>query len=384
MIANVVKALCGILAILVMSGVAFAQAETSTDAGFAWPTETWGVGEVAGDAAVQVPQLIDDAFRIQRSERMGETRAVVVVHGGEIVFERYADGFDQDTRQISWSMAKSVNQALLGVAVQEGIVPDIDAPMPSAYPEGHTRSNVTWRQWIEMTDGMAWKEVQALSLTGNNAVQMLAGAGRLDVIDYIIDQEFLRPPGRHWNYNTGSTILVGEALAHQLVDDPSPATVKARYDDLFFDRIGMDFVVEFDAAGTPITGALMWATPRDWAKFGLLYLRGGVWDGEQVLPEGWVDWAQTGSETDDGNVYGAGFWRMVPANEASHAERSPDDGPWDAYAVQGSEGQVVWIVPSRDLVIVRMGVMANERSNWTALMNWCQAIARAFPEGTAS
>ena len=149
--------------------------------------------------------------------------------------------------------------------------------------------------------------------------------------------------------------------------------------DVFFDPIGMDARPEFDAAGTFLGGSLVWASARDFAKFGYLYLRDGVWDGQRLLPEGWVDFSRRNPVSTKANVYGAGWWLGAdPAPEpAGQAATTP---PFDPFSAQGHEGQTIWIVPSKDLVIVRLGLMPNSGDNWPRLYEWNQSIARLFPD----
>lgn len=146
-----------------------------------------------------------------------------------------------------------------------------------------------------------------------------------------------------------------------------------------FQTIGMDEQHEFDAAGTFLGGSLVWASARDFAKFGYLYLRDGVWEDERLLPEGWVDFARTKTPADNANIYGAGWWITAYGEDRSHAQNAKTP-PWDAFHAGGHEGQTIWVVPSRDLVIVRLGLMSNAGENWEALYEWNQQIARAFPE----
>ena len=409
-------------------------------AGLAWPMAGWQTGVMTPDEAAKVQPLIDKAMAGRLEDTMGETRAVVIVHHGRLVAEAYADGFGRDTKQISWSMAKSITSALVGRAVQLGLIDDLDAPMPSPFDEGDPRARITWRQWLNMTDGLDYNEMSEPSLMKNDVVQMMYGRGRFDVMQYIKDElPPVHPPGTVWNYSTAAFHLIGRALEQvssqnmrigrfgpfapedaeaaralrlrmeagedtealrneirQLTEkslaaaqiqkkggflaapEPSPKSVFSIWvDDVLFAPLGMDAQIEFDSAGTYLGGSLVWASARDFAKFGYLYLRDGVWEGERLLPEGWVDFSRTDPPETEATVYGAGFWLTpetpVPASQGAH---SP---PYDSFSAQGHEGQTIWIVPSRDLVIVRLGLMGEGDGNWPALVEWNQEIARAFP-----
>ena len=136
---------------------------------------------------------------------------------------------------------------------------------------------------------------------------------------------------------------------------------------------------EFDSTGTFIGSALVYATARDWARFGLLYLRDGVWQGRRILPEGWVDFARSKTPVEDCDVYGAGFW-VTPSNglgKPYHALSA--SGPRDLFLAQGHEGQIVVIVPSRDLVLVRLGLL-DDRNGWHALGEWLGKVVALFPD----
>ena len=370
--------------------------------GLAWPTDGWETAGMPAETAALVQPLIDKAMAGEVKDVMGETRAVVIIHHGKLVFETYRDGFGPDTKQISWSMAKSVTSALVGRAVQLGLIEDLDAPMPTPFGASDKRSEITWRQWLSMTDGLDYHEIDATDLMSNDVVLMMYGPGRFDVLDYVkTELPLVHAPGTVWNYSTAGFHLIGRALQDTLGHRVycSTASINASGGDVapetgcgpadaptadwiqtaLFEPLGMDSLVEFDAAGTYLGGSLVWASARDFAKFGYLYLHDGMWQGERLLPEGWVDFSRTDPPEAAGNVYGAGFW-ITPSSEPSHPDQAAHSPPYDAFSAQGHEGQTIWIVPSRDLVIVRLGLMDNGGGNWAALYEWNQEIARAFPE----
>jgi CubicO group peptidase (beta-lactamase class C family) len=137
---------------------------------------------------------------------------------------------------------------------------------------------------------------------------------------------------------------------------------------------------EFDAAGTFLGGSLVYATARDFARFGLLYLRDGVWDGRRILPAGWVDFARTRGPAPNGGTYGAGFWITPPAGDPARPHALTPDGPSDLFDAQGHEGQLAVIVPSKDLVVVRLGRFDDTSRAWQALGRWVQLLVAAFPD----
>jgi len=378
--------------------------------GVSWPSESWQIGEMDGETALSVNGLIDEAMAGEKTGLMGETRSVVVIHGGQLVAERYRDGFGPLTKQISWSMAKSITSALVGRAVHEGGIEDIDAPMPSPFDKNDPRAAITWRNWLNMTDGLAWKEVDTPDLSENNVVQMMFGPGKMDVLDYIkTEVDVSHPPGEVWNYSTAAFHLAGSATTRLkraesdistlsgVIEDIetdvglnsinmkdcasfSPIAGEPVYSNCFLTHLGIDAQPEFDPAGTFLGGSNIWMGAHDYAKFGYLYLRDGVWEDERILPEGWVDFSRTVTPAENSNVYGAGFWVNPPEGEPRSHRQAAKTCPCDSFHAGGSQGQTIWIVPSRDLVIVRTGLMTNDPANWAALYEWNQKIARSFPE----
>ena len=389
----------------------------------AWPTNGWTYGEMPADVAAVVEPLIDKAFMSTKSELMGETRSVVIIHRGKLVYDAHREGFTKDTKQISWSVAKSITNSLVGRAVHLGLIESIDDPMPGPWPEGDSRAEISWRHWLNMTEGLSNHELSQVPLHENLFIDMMFGTGKTDVaafaVEHIVPE---KPPGDEWKYSTAGYHMIGWALqqfSNEQVDfgiciedrqiessvagcagrltaahitTPPPSVLRARHWAYkmnalgllaglgTFDKIGMTSATpEFDAAGTYLGGSNVWASAHDYAKFGYLYLRDGVWEGERLLPEGWVDFSRTRTSGDNINTYGAGFWVTTYGEEPIRAQAITTP-PWDTFNANGSEGQSISIIPSRDLVIVRTGQMVNNTENWNALFDWSQEIARAFPE----
>jgi len=332
---------------------------------------------------------MSDAFQ-GKSADLGETRAVVVIHEGRLVHEQYAPGFAPDTRLISWSMAKSVTQALVGVAVQQHKV-DIDRPMGNPqWAANDPRAAIPWRTWLQMTDGQRYLEIEAKNITDSDASRKLFGPGRLDVARYCAGLPLIHEPGTHWNYNSCGIVLTADALTRAIVPQPrsAPARRTAMLEwmrENLFTIIGMNAQPEFDAAGLYYGSALIYASARDFAKFGLLYLRDGVWDGRRVLPEGWVDFARTPGTSTNGNLYGAGWW-VAP---------SEGDGrpyPWhidtesgrDGFSAEGFEGQFIMIMPSKNLIVVRLGLTNEQQLRTGEVRRWMGRVARAFGAAPAT
>jgi CubicO group peptidase (beta-lactamase class C family) len=378
------KILGGAVAAALLAFGAGAQSLTPLPAqpeGLAYPTSGWQTGELPPDSKAAVDALVAEAMSKSVKDLMGETRGLVIIWRGRLVAEAYGKNFTPQTRQISWSMAKSVTQALVGAAKQAGADIELDSPMPTLHPAESTAAAITWRQWLNAVDGMDYHELDGdPNPVKSDVVQLMYGDGRFDALGYAMRAfPLVHAPGTFWTYSTPTFHNIGHALQVTLGTEGKAEDSKAAFDLILFDRIGMDTVAEFDSKGTYLGGSLIWASARDFAKFGYLYLRDGVWDGQQILPEGWVDFARAPGPAANTNVYGAGWW-IIPAKGPLTHRQNADSDPRDAFHAGGHEGQTIWVVPSRDLVIVRLGLMPNEGENWPALYEWNQRIARAFPE----
>jgi len=340
-----------------------------------WPTREWPRGPLPSGVS---PAALDDLLKVTAAPQplLGETRAVVIIAGGQLVAERYMPGYGPETPLLSWSMAKSITHAMVGVAVRKGLV-DIDAPMGNPrWPAGDPRAAIPWRTWMNMVDGQRYHEIDATGPTSNDAAQMLYGQGRLDVAAWAASLPLVHAPGAQWNYNSAGVNLIADALGRVFAPGAGPAERRARMQKMLaeelFEPVGMTSAEpEFDAAGTFVGSALVYATARDYARFGLLYARDGVWNGRRILPAGWVDFARTRTSAKNGERYGAGWWL------------TPEGGrvrlPRDVFTAQGHEGQLITVVPSKDLVIVRLGRF-DDRTGFPALRDWMAELVPLFPD----
>jgi CubicO group peptidase (beta-lactamase class C family) len=377
-------ALAAIL-VLFAAGAAHAQALyplPPQPAGVAWPTQVWETAPLPRDVDEAAFDLaVTEAFAGVHPQ-LGETRAVVVVQDGRIVFERYADGFTRDTRLTSWSMAKSFTHALVGAAVMQGRVA-VDTPMGNPHwRAGDRRASITWREWLQMIDGLDYTESAPDPSEGGNA-RMLFGDGRGDVARWAAARPLIHDPGTHWNYSSAGTLLVSDALTRVIAPDPRDmadrrARMRGWMDAALFNRIGIDPVVEFDPQGTFYGSSLIWATARDFARFGYLYLRDGVWDGERIVPEGWVDFGRTPGPAPNTDTYGAHWWLTAREGVGEPHSLITDNAMADVFSAQGYEGQIIVVVPSKDLVLVRLGLFGGGGESWDALGDWTTRMIGAF------
>ena len=373
-------------AVLILCGAGAAQAQLvplpPQPADAPWPTVEWADGPLAADVdQASLDLALTEAFAGPHPD-LGETRAVVIVQGGRIVAERYGDNYDRNTRLISWSMAKSVTQALVGAAVLQGRV-NPDAAMGNPIWRAHdARAHLSWRTWMQMVDGQPWSEMHAKGVLDNDSARMLFGEGRADTAGFAARRLLIHQPRTVWNYNSGGVVLVADALTRAIVPDPRDVTERrtrmgAWMNQSLFAPIGMHPIVQYDAAGTFYGSAEIYATARDFARFGLLYLRGGVWDGTRLLPEGWVDFARTPGP--DADVYGAGWW-LTASRGTGHPVRGllTDNALADGFSAQGHEGQLILVAPLKDLVIVRLGRFEDNSDRWDRLGDWMQRVVHCF------
>ena len=353
-----------------------------------WPQADWPEGALPAQTDVTALRAaMKDAFE-RRVPVLGETRQVVIIQGGRLVYEQYASGYGPDTRLISWSMAKSVTQALVGTAVLQGLV-DIDKPMGNLHwTPDDPRARIPWLDWLQMTDGLRYFEIGA-PLERSDAARKLFGPGRLDVAQYCSGLPLIHTPGTVWNYDSCGFVLLSDALTRAVA--PHPASSEARRAAMLkwmrsslFDVIGMRVQPEFDATGLYYGSAMIFGTARDFARLGLLYLRDGVWDGRRVLPQGWVDFARTPAPGTNADIYGAGWWLNPQRGRGRPLPVLIDTGTQrDAFRAQGFQGQVLMDIPSKDLVIVRLGLTPDADRGWAAVGDWLGRVARAFPEVTS-
>jgi CubicO group peptidase (beta-lactamase class C family) len=383
----------GMLALLVLGWASVAAAQPlhplpMQPEGVAWPTNVWARAPLPRDLDRAAFDLaITEAFAGPH-DRLGETRAVVVVQGGQLVYERYGEGYSAETRQVSWSMAKSITHALVGAAVLQGRVA-IDTPMGNPHwRRADRRAAITWRQWLQMVDGSDYVETADNVAYSGNA-NMLFGPGRQDVARWAAARPLIHDPGSHWNYTSAGTLLISDALTRAIVPEPRNAAdrrnrMRAWMDAALFQRIGMRPIVEFDPQGTFYGSSLVYATAQDFARFGLLYLRDGVWDGVRVLPEGWVDFARTPGPAGNADIYGAHWW-LTPRHGDGRPSRSliVGDEARDPFSAQGYQGQIIVVVPSKDLVLVRLGLFDGGLESWDALGDWASQLIAAFGDRPA-
>lgn len=313
-----------------------------------WPDGAAGPAEAPPPAVVAA---VDGAFaEPEGTSARRQTKAVVVVHRGRLVAERYAPGVGPETPMLSWSMAKSVLAALVGIAAGEGLL-DLEAPAPVLEwrGAGDPRGAITVAHLLRMRSGLAFDEHYGAI---NDVSRMLFTRG--DMGAFAASFPLAAQVGSVWSYSSGTTNILARALRHALGGELADSVRFAR--ERLFEPTGMHGAFfEADASGSFVGSSFAFAPARDWARFGELHLRDGVWGGRRVLPEGWVARVTRPTPQAPEGGYGAHWWLNAGDPDAP-ARRMWPSLPRDTYAARGHSGQYVVVVPSAELVVVRLGL----------------------------
>jgi CubicO group peptidase (beta-lactamase class C family) len=320
-------------------------------------TIPWPAGDLLSDT---IPSGIDITVLNNMLDRVFEdtinykgTFAVTVVYKDQIVAERFRSDFNPGIRFLSWSMAKSFSNAMVGAMVKDNLI-DIKAPLKIEEWAKDDRRNITLDNLMNMTSGLEFSEAYyKLRLT--NTTTMLLKNG--DMGDYATNKKLIAQPDSVWSYSSGSSNIILDYLrtAFSSHEDYLAYPRKA-----VFNKTGMRSVIwEVDASGTFVGSSYLYATMRDYARFGLLYLHNGNWLGEQIFPEDWVSYTTTPANGSDGQ-YGALFW----LNKNGEFPDQPDD----LFYCSGYEGQRIFILPSKELVVVRTGCSPSGTIDWQAFL----------------
>lgn len=293
----------------------------------------------------QLLSVVDAAFDRATFGEGTETTAVVIVKDGAVIAEHYRDGFDAETPQRTWSVAKSIAATIIGAAVEDGVL-DVEDPAGLSVwaADGDPRGAISLENLIHMSSGLT------SGAAGNRTDDVYFGGGR--IVDHALSHRLVAAPGARWRYANNDTMAAMRVLRERMDDDRK----FLRYP---FERVllplGMDRTfLETDWNGDFVLSSQVWTTARDLARLGLLYLNDGVWEGERILPAGWARYVSTPAPAQppltraNGSPYpryGAQFWLYGPR----------DGLPEGSYAARGNRGQYLMIVPDRNLLIIRRG-----------------------------
>jgi len=302
--------------------------------------DLWPEGErvAAANNGKLAPLLADEALAGP------EMRAIVVVHNGRIVAERYGDGFDARTPLLGWSMTKTVNAALVGRVMLSGKLNFDDAKLFAAW-HGDGRAAITLADLLGMESGLAFKEDYGAVADVTRMLYLDP-----DMVTLPVNAALQDKPGQRFRYSSGTAVLLSRIWMDRL-GDPQSAFDYPR--DALFGPLGMSSaVLEVDARGTFAGSSYLYATARDWARFGQFLIQDGVWNGQRLLPEGFVATMRTPTQSSGGKYTQAQAWLAAPGGDLSAAAGLPGDTFW----LEGHDGQSVAIVPSAGLIVVRMGL----------------------------
>lgn len=307
------------------------------------------------DPAVNYNELstaIDNAFLDDDPEKPYGTRTILVLKDGKIIGEKYSDGFDQYSKQLGWSMTKSIFSALIGIAIKQDYISSIDENNLFQEWKNDDRKNITLKQLLQMNAGLQWTEDYG---DISEATRMLYESDDMVAFTKACDQE--AKPGEHWEYSSGCSNLLSGLLRQRMDYE----TYFRFPDRALFNKIGANtFTIETDASGNFVASSYAWATARDWARFGQLYLDNGVTPhGESLFPEGWVKFSAEEANDSEGQ-YGAQFW-LPTATDYPNA-------PEGMFFADGFQGQRIFIIPSHNVVIVRLGLSRYDQPDYDKMI----------------
>lgn len=298
------------------------------------------------------------------------TLSLLIVHKGKIIHERYAQGVDISTRTRTWSTAKSIAVTLFGMLVDQGTM-QLDAPLNLEWlpglpaPENDPRNAITLRHVLNMSSGLYPVDSFGMEYATGSGLSYWAGASSAKGAR---NRGLVRAPGTFWDYENYDTLLAVQVMKHALKDDKSYREFPRR---ALLDKLGMrNTLLSTDRFNDFILSSQVYSNARDLARFGLLYAQNGVWDGERLISEDWINFVRTPAPATSktGNFYGAQWW-LVPDDR--------NDVPKKAYSTAGNRGQYVIVIPSHDLVIVRRGLDYGKQSfnRW----DLTREVLKAFP-----
>jgi len=327
-----------------------------------WPSDpasvAWPTGDLvnpedlpAGIERPRIEEALDRVFTEPNPARPLRTRAVVVLYQGRIVAERYAPGYSRDMPLIGWSMSKTVTAALVGIRVGEG---KLSLKDPASVPEwkkpGDRRGEITLEQLLWMAGGLEFdEEYETKPVSDVNRMLFT----KPDMAAYTASLPLVAEPGSVMNYSTGTTNIISRLIRQSFASQEDYFAFPRR---TLFNKIGMrTALIEPDSSGTFCSASYVYASARDWARFGLLLLNGGTWEGRRVLPERWVEFMTTPSPASGSGDYGAQTW--LNRGPAGRPDKRPYPTlPPDMFKLEGYQDQFTVVIPSRHLVIVRLGM----------------------------
>ncbi len=324
-----------------------------------YKNEYWPMGDVDYDTTLSFVNEAKLNAAMQSALKEGNTRSVLVAYDTLVKWEAYSDGFDENTPILGWSMSKSITSAMLGVLARQGKI-NIDNKSILKEWKNDDRKKISIRNLLNMTSGLHWVEDY-----GDISEATIMLYSSTDIAKYAISMPAEYKPDSIWYYSSGTSNILSEIIKRKLsgLDEYWAFPQKE-----IFHKIGMyNTIIEPDAVGTFIGSSYTYAPTRDWARFGLLYLNNGIWKGDTIINPNWVNFTRQEAPHSNGK-YGAQFW----LNKSGH---ELPDAPKDIYYADGYQGQRVYIIPSKKLVIVRFGISKHGEFNYNKFVT---SILSAF------
>lgn len=346
------------------------------------PLSQEALDAISRDAGAPMDQLARQVDELFTKEGLGETRAVLLLADGKVAAERYAEGYDAETRHISWSMAKTVTAVLIGMLVADGLLSeDAPAPIPMWQRNGDPRADITLEHLLQMRAGLRHTEAGDPPYESAE-VRMLFLDGRDNMAKWAKEQPLEAEPGDRFEYSSNTTVILADIAASALTDSSDPDTRRAAVDNYLEERLfgplGMTSMVpEYDASGTLIGGSLMHASARDYAKFGEFLRAGGkAPSGEQLVPSGWVEKMLKPSPASA--HYGYQIWLNRPnADLKGEHPLFPERAPQSLFSLIGHMGQYVLVSPDQKLTLVRLG--HSNREERIAMLSEAADVMALYP-----
>jgi CubicO group peptidase (beta-lactamase class C family) len=299
----------------------------------------------------------DQAFDPNNEMTHLKTRSLLVLYKDSIVYEKYANGYDEGTEILGWSMTKSIMNTWVGMMVKDSVLKVSDNALFEDW-KGDDRKNISLNDLLHMESGLLWDEVYS---DISPATKMLYNSEDNGAV--ALKQPLEHAPGTYWEYSSGTSNIISKYLRNQFKNHED--YLRFPYERIFQKLHMANTTLEVDESGSYIGSSYCYATTRDWARFGTFYLRDGIWNGERLLPEGWVSYSRTPVKSSNGR-YGAHFWTNA-------SPKYYKDAPADMFSANGYEGQRIFIIPSKDIVIVRMGLSEEIDFN-TLVSDICNSI----------
>ncbi len=336
--------------------------------GYSPDTVAWPKGDVlpaekcTGVKYKQLNELLDTCFDAPGNKPFKKTLGIAVVYNNQLIAEKYLNGYDFNTMFHGWSMTKTITGALAGILADEGKL-NLDEPAGFREWKNDARKDIKVKDIIQMSSGLDWIENY---FTVSDATIMLMHKD--DMLASVLDNKLAFPPGKHWRYSSGDANLLSGIIRNRINNDANYHNFI--YTKLFYPTGMLHTKVETDGNGLFVASSYCYGATRDWARFGMLFLNNGVFAGDTILSKKWIDFMKTPAKASNGSYAGT-FWL-----KESHPERALKDVPDDVFFADGFLGQRVYVIPSKKLVVVRMGYgLSNFNMN-----NFLRGIIQTLPE----